>query len=85
MYLFPNRVARSITMNISPSVDRSCSSGLNGSDLEQMSERQRMKTFPECRRHLEYCFDSELVYLKQIKHANTSKLLENHLLIHVSD
>ena len=53
-----------VTRNISPSADRSCFFGLNGSDLEQMSEGQRMKTFPECHRHLEYCFDSELVYLK---------------------
>ena len=36
----------------------------DGSDTEQMSERQRMKTFPGCRRHLEWCFDSEPVYLQ---------------------
>ena len=33
----PSRVARFVTRNISPFADRSCSSGLNGSDLEQMS------------------------------------------------
>ena len=48
--------------NIAPSADISCSSGLNGSDLEKMSERQRMNTFPECHRHLEYCLDSEPKY-----------------------
>ena len=41
-----------------------CSSSLNGSDPEQMSERQRMKTLPGCRRHMECCFDSEPVYLQ---------------------
>ena len=53
-----------VIRNIAPSVDRSCTSGLNGSNPEQMSERQRMKTFPKCCRHLEYCFDYELVYLQ---------------------
>ena len=53
-----------VVRNIAPSADRSCSFGLNGSDPEQMSERQRMKTFLECRRHLECCFDSEPMYLQ---------------------
>ena len=33
----PSRVARFVIMNIAPSADRSCSSGLNGLDLEQIS------------------------------------------------
>ena len=74
-----------VTMNISPSMDSSCSSGLNGSDPEQMSEQKRMKTLPGCRRHLECCFDNESMYLQPYKNANTSKLLEHQLLIHVSD
>ena len=49
----PNRVARFVVRNIAPSVDRSCSSGLNGSYPEQISERKRLKTFPECCKHLE--------------------------------
>ena len=53
-----------VIRNISPSADRSCSSGLNGSDPEQKGERQRMKTFPGCRRHLKCFFDSEPVYLQ---------------------
>ena len=61
--LFPSGVARFVTRNIAPSADRSCSSGLNGSDLEQMSERQIMKAFPQCHIHLEYCFDCEPMYL----------------------
>ena len=36
---------QAVTRTISPSADRSYSSGLNGSDPEQMSEWQRMKTF----------------------------------------
>ena len=52
-----------VSRNISPSADRSCSNGLNGSDLEQMSERQGMKTLPGCCRHQEYYFDTEHVYL----------------------
>ena len=44
---------RTVVRNIAPSMDKSCSSGLNGSDPEQMSEQQRMKTFPECHKHLE--------------------------------
>ena len=62
MHYFPSRVAIFVIRNIAPSADRSCSSGMNGSDPEQMSERQRMKTFPECSRHLEYCFDCEIFY-----------------------
>ena len=57
----PSGVAIFVTRNISPSTDRIYSSDLNGSDPEQLSERQRMKTFPRCRRHLECCFDSEPV------------------------
>ena len=53
-----------VIMNIAPSMDISYSSSLNGSDPEQMSERQRMKTFLECCRHLEYCFDHEPKYPK---------------------
>ena len=34
----PTRVAKFVIRNISPSADRSCSSGMNGSDPEQMSE-----------------------------------------------
>ena len=52
-----------VVRNIAPSADRSCSFGLNGSDPEQISERQRMKTLLGCHRHLECFFDSELVYL----------------------
>ena len=37
--LLPSKVARFVIMNIAPSADRSCSSGLNGSDPEEMSER----------------------------------------------
>ena len=51
--LFPSGVARFVVNNIAPSADRSCSFGMNGSDPKQMSERQRMKTFPECCKHLE--------------------------------
>ena len=53
-----------VVRNIAPSADKSCSSGLNGSDPEQMSERQRMKTFPKFYRHLEYYFDYEPIYLQ---------------------
>ena len=67
--LIPNGVARFVIKNISPSTDRSYSSSLNGLDPEQMSERQRMKTFPGCCRHLECCFDSEPVYLQTCKHS----------------
>ena len=49
----PNRVTRFVVRNIAPSADRSYSSGMNGSDPEQISERQRVKTFPECCKHLE--------------------------------
>ena len=42
-----------VVKNIAPFVDRSYSSGLNGSDPEQISERQRVKTFPKCCKHLE--------------------------------
>ena len=67
-----------IIRNIAPSVDRSCFYGLNGSDPEQMSERQRMKNLPGCHRHLECFFDSEPMYLqpdqtrKHIKATRTS-------------
>ena len=64
MDLLPSGVAIFVVRNIAPSMDISCSSGLIGSNPEQMSERQRMKTFPECYRHLEYCFDYEPVYLE---------------------
>ena len=37
--LFPNRVAKPVVRNIAPFANRSCSSSLNGSDPEQMSER----------------------------------------------
>ena len=37
---FPDRVAKFVIRNIAPSANRSCSSGLNGSDLEQMSHSQ---------------------------------------------
>ena len=37
--LFPSGVARFVVRNIAPSVDRSCSSGMNGSDPKQISER----------------------------------------------
>ena len=83
--LMPSWVARFVIRNIAPFTDRSCSSGLNGSDLEQMSEWERMKTFPECHRHLNDASIVNLCTWKYIKHANTSKLPENHLLIHVSD
>ena len=59
-----NNLLEIVSKNISPSADRSYSSGLNGSDPEQMSEWQRMNTFPGCCRHLECCFDSEPVYLQ---------------------
>ena len=59
--LLPSGVAKFVTRNISPSVDISCSSSLNGLDLEQMSERKRMKTLPRCCRYLECRFDSEPV------------------------
>ena len=36
--LFPSRVSRFVIRNNAPSTDRSCSSGLNGSDPGQMSE-----------------------------------------------
>ena len=49
----PSGVAKFVVRNIAPSADRSCSSGLNGSDPKQISERQRVKTFPECYKHLE--------------------------------
>ena len=62
--LLPNGVTTFVIRNIGPSADRSCSFGLNGLDPEQMSEQQRMKTFLECCRHLEYCFDHEPVYLQ---------------------
>ena len=65
-----------VRRNISPSTDISCSSGLNGSNPEQMSERQRMKTFPGCLRHLECCFDSEPMYLQidqTCKHIKDTK------------
>ena len=67
-----------VSRNISPSADRSYSSSLNGSDPEQMSERQRMNTLPGCCRNLECFFDSEPVYLqpyqtcKHIKAMRTS-------------
>ena len=51
--LLPSGVARFVVRNIAPSVDRSCSSGLNGSDPEQISEQKRVKTFPKCCKHLE--------------------------------
>ena len=57
----PSGVSRFVIRNIGPSADRSCSFGLNGLDPEQMSEQQRMKTFLGCHRHLECCFDNELV------------------------
>ena len=53
-----------VTRNISPFADKSCSSGLNGSDPEQMSEQQIMKTLPGCRRYLECYFNSEPMYLQ---------------------
>ena len=51
--LFQSGVARFVFRNIAPSVDRSCSFGMNGSDPEQISEQQRVKNFPECCKHLE--------------------------------
>ena len=36
--LVPNGVTKFVVRKIAPSTDRSCSSGLNGSDPEQMSE-----------------------------------------------
>ena len=42
-----------VIMNIAPSMDRSYSSGLNGSYPKQISERKRVKTFPECCKHME--------------------------------
>ena len=54
-----NNLLEIVSKNISPSADRSYSSGLNGLDPEQMSEWQRMKNFTEYHRHLEYCFDCE--------------------------
>ena len=38
--LLPSRVTRFVVRNIAPSMDKSYSSGLNGSDPEQMSERK---------------------------------------------
>ena len=35
--MFPSGVTKFVIRNIAPSADRSCSSGLNGSDPEQMS------------------------------------------------
>ena len=49
----PNRVTGLVVRNIAPPANKSCSSDLNGLDLEQISERQRVKTFPECCKHLE--------------------------------
>ena len=37
-YLFPSGVTRFVIKNIAASVNKSCSSSLNGSDPEQMSE-----------------------------------------------
>ena len=51
--LFPSGVAIFVIRFIASSADRCCSSSLNGSDIEQMSEPQRMKTFPECCKQLE--------------------------------
>ena len=53
-----------VSRNISPFADISLSSGLNGSNPEQMSERKMMKTFRGCRRNLECCLNSEPVYLQ---------------------
>ena len=36
----PSRVARCVARNIAPLVEKSCSSSLNGSDLEQMSNTE---------------------------------------------
>ena len=36
--MLPSGVAKCVIRNISPSADRSCSSSINGSDPEQMSE-----------------------------------------------
>ena len=66
----------SVTKNISPSANRSCSSVLNGSDPEQMSEQKRMKTLPACHRHLECCFDNEPIHLQSdqtCKHIKATK------------
>ena len=38
--------ANTVVENIAPSANRSCSSSLNGSDPEQISEQQKVKTFP---------------------------------------
>ena len=65
-----------VIRNISPSADKICSSYLNGSNPEQMSERQRMNTFPRCCRHLECCFNCEPVYLQTdqtCKHIKATK------------
>ena len=77
--LSPQQSRQICTRNISPSVDRSCSFGLNGSYPEQMSERKRMKTFPECHRHLEYFFDCEPVYLQT--HQSYQKIIYLSILV----
>ena len=81
IHSFPSGVAIFVRRNISPFADRSYSSGLNGSDPEQMSEWKRMKTFPKFHRHLEYCLDCEPVYLQtyQIyKHIKATRTLFTH-------
>ena len=75
--LLPSGVTRFVIRNIAPSADRSFSSGLNGSDLKQMSERQRMKTFPEYCRHLEYCFDGKPMYLQNMSNKQEHQSYQN--------
>ena len=85
IYLFPSRVARFVSRNISPSMD---SKVFLWSEWfrSRTNERQRMKTLLGCRRYLE-CNASivNLCTYNQIKHTNTSNLPKYNLLIHVSD
>ena len=71
-----------VVRNIAPSVDRSCSSSLNGSDPKQISEWQRMKTFPKFCKHLEQLFDDKLVYLQNMSNKQEHQSYQN--IIHTS-
>ena len=73
-----------VSRNISPSTDISCSSGLNGSDPEQMNDKGWRPSLDVVDTWNAASIVNLCTY-NQIKHANTSKLPEHNLLIHVSD